>query len=145
MDTLPNNVARCFVVVLSCNVDRDSVLILVCVAYFLPPTTYCCKQIVHICCVMFLSFVRSFVRSSVLSFLRSSICVFVQHVLPPLHELAMSYPTAQYHDSFERLLILAIPWTHVWFLGFYWFFHLGLNFVGEVCYCVEVYNTAQLD
>jgi diacylglycerol O-acyltransferase-1 len=32
----------------------------------------------------------------------------------------------------ERLLKLSIPNTYVWLMGFYFFFHLWLNFLAEV-------------
>jgi len=34
--------------------------------------------------------------------------------------------------TMERLLLLSIPNTYVWLLGFYWFFHLWLNLCAEL-------------
>lgn len=56
-----------------------------------------------------------------------------QYIFPSIEQkLAELYHEENYLRIFEKLLAISIPSCYFWLLGFYNFFHLGLNTCAEI-------------
>jgi len=55
-----------------------------------------------------------------------------QYIRPTLEMSVEAMRTMNILQVLERLLKLSIPNTYVWLLGFYFYFHLFLNFLAEI-------------
>lgn len=53
-------------------------------------------------------------------------------MLPLMHSSVMRFNELDFEHCIERLLKLAIANHLLWLLGFYTFFHSGLNLVAEI-------------
>jgi len=56
----------------------------------------------------------------------------IQHIIPSIHSSVSSIREGRVGHALERILKLAIPSMVIWLIGFYTFFHLTLNIVGEL-------------
>jgi len=64
----------------------------------------------------------------------SAITIFIstQYMLPAAANSVKYVENGDYVRLFERILIMAVPSTYIWLLGFYVFFHLYLNLLAEL-------------
>eukprot|EP01121_Diplochlamys_sp_Union-15-3_P012857 TRINITY_DN3908_c0_g4_i1.p1 TRINITY_DN3908_c0_g4~~TRINITY_DN3908_c0_g4_i1.p1 ORF type:complete len:474 (-),score=22.05 TRINITY_DN3908_c0_g4_i1:58-1479(-) len=60
------------------------------------------------------------------------IFMVIQYIIPSVHSSVSSIKEGRIGHALERILKLAIPCLFIWILGFYTFFHLGLNIVAEL-------------
>ncbi|CAM9864484.1 unnamed protein product [Heterosigma akashiwo] len=58
--------------------------------------------------------------------------VIQQYMLPAAEHSVVHVVEGNYVRMVERVLVMAVPSTYIWLLGFYVFFHLYMNLLAEL-------------